>query len=131
MNTSSTHLNKYTHLLWIDCSAGAVVGVVVVTLHDWLSQWYALPLNILLFTGIINVLYACYSFSLAVRKKRSRTSILILIIANFAWVPVCLYLASIYWTTATLFGLGHLILEAFFVGGLAYLEWRYKDQLIR
>ena len=125
-----TAKTPYTRLLWVDCTAGALVGIAVLLLHNLLSQWLGLPKDVLLFTGAANILYACYSFSLAVRQKRSHASILMLIIANAAWVPVCLYLAATHWSTAHLLGLSHLFLEALFVGSLALLEWRYRDQLI-
>ena len=119
------------NLLWVDCTAGAIVGVLVLALHSLLSPWYALPENILIFTGVANLLYASYSFSLAMKKQRKSRWILLLIIANCAWSPVCIYLAVTHWTTANFLGLGHLLLEAVFVGGLGYIEWLYRDRLIR
>lgn len=97
-------------------------------LGTWLSGLYALPRDLPLFMGAVNLLYASYSFSLAVRARRSRSSINLLVIANLAWVPVCLGLAVVFSGSATLFGLGHLAGEAIFVGGLAILEWSQRDQ---
>ena len=130
MSTLATASNRFKHLLWADCTAGAIVGIAVLMLHTWISDWYNLPKNILLFTGVANVLYACYSFSLAINKKRKRIAIIILIIANASWVLVCIYLAITHWMTANFLGIGHLLLEALFVGWLACLEWRYIDVLL-
>lgn len=118
------------NLLWIDCSAGALAGVAVLALGGWLSSLYALPRGLLLFMGAVNVLYASYSFTLATRYKRSRSWINLLVCANLAWALVCLGLAWVFAGSATLFGIGHLVGEAVFVGGLGSLEWRWRQQLL-
>ena len=117
-------------LLWLDCIAAALAGVTVLALNSWLSRVYALPRNVLLFIGTVNLLYACYSFSLAVRKKRPMPQIKLLVLANSTWVAVCLGLAAAFWEQATLFGAGHLVGEAILVGGLANFEWRWRTQLL-
>ena len=117
-------------LLWVDCIAGALAGSAMLVLGAWLSGLYGLPRDLLLFMGAVNLLYACYSFSRAVRARRSRASINLLVCANLAWVPVCLGLAVMFRESATLLGLAHLIGEGIFVGGLAMLEWSQRDQLL-
>lgn len=128
---SDMQADRFKNLLWVDCSAGAVVGIAVLALHRLLSVWYGLPEDVLLFTGIANIVYAIYSFSLAIRKKRGKRLVSLLAMANMAWAPVCVYLAFSYGATANLFGLGHLLLEAVFVGGLGYTEWKVRDLLVR
>ena len=118
-------------LLWVDCTAGALVGVVVIAFSDWLSRLEGLPREVLLFTGVVNLIYASYSFSLAVRAERTMPMIKLLVFANLAWVPVCLGLALFFRDQATPFGFAHLVGEAIFVGGLAVLEWTQRDQLLR
>ena len=117
-------------LLWVDCTAGALVGVAVLALAGWLSRLHGLPHEVLLFTGVVNLLYASYSFSLAVRAQRPMSLIKLLVFANLAWVPVCLGLAVYFREQATPFGFAHLVGEALFVGGLAVLEWKQRYQLL-
>ncbi|HYH78407.1 MAG TPA: hypothetical protein VEX86_01375 [Longimicrobium sp.] len=117
-------------LLWVDCIAGALVGVAVLMLSGWLSNLYALPRSLLLFTAGANVLYASYSFSLAVRARRSMASINLLVFANLAWLPVCLGIVVLFRESATLFGIAHMMAEGMFVAGLALLEWRQRDRLL-
>ena len=117
-------------LLWVDCLAGALVGVAVLSLSGWLSDLHGLPRGVLLFTGAANLAYASYSFSLAVRARRPRRRIVLLVVANLTWAVVCLGLAAAFSASATGFGLGHLIGEALFVGGLAGLEWSQRDRLL-
>jgi len=117
------------NLLWVDCSAAALAGVTVLTLSGWLNGLYLLPRGLLLFTGAVNVLYAAYSFSLTIRTERPRSRINLLVFANLAWSVVCMGLAAAFADSATLFGVGHLVGEAAFVGGLAGLEWRWRESL--
>lgn len=118
------------NLLWVDCIAAALGGATVLMLSGWLSRLYALPRGFLLVIGTVNMLYACYSFSLASRSRRPRSLINLLVFANLFWTLVCLGLAVSFWGQASLFGIGHLVGEAIFVGGLAGLEWRGREQLL-
>ena len=117
-------------LLWVDCLAGALVGVAVLSLSGWLSDLHGLPRGLLLVTGAANLAYASYSFSLAVRARRPRRLIVLLVVANLTWAVVCLGLAAAFSASATGFGLAHLVAEAVVVGGLAVLEWSQRDRLL-
>ncbi len=117
-------------LLWVDCTAGALAGVAMLSLSGWLASLYALPRGLLLFMGAANLVYASYSFSLAVRNRRSEGSIKLLALANLGWAAVCVGLAIVFWGSATLLGAGHLVGEAIIVGGLGRLEWARRDQLL-
>ena len=115
-------------LLWIDCTAAALAGVTVLALSGWLSRLYALPHELLLFVGTVNLLYASFSFTLARRAARPLFLIKLLVFANAAWVVACLGLAASFWDRATVFGVAQLVGEALFVGALAALEWSQRHQ---
>ena len=117
-------------LLWVDCTAGAAVGLAVLALSGWLSALYGLPRGVLVCTGLANVLYASYSFTLARRDRVPLRLVMTLVVANAAWVPVCLALAARYADEASAFGLAHLVGEGLFVGGLGWLEWRQRHHAI-
>ena len=117
-------------LLWVDCIAAGLAGVILLMLSGWLSNVYALPRGLLVFNGVVNLLYASYSFTLARQTRRSRYLIYLLVFANLTWSAACVAMAWVFSGTATLFGLGHLVGEAIFVGGLAMLEWSQRDQLL-
>lgn len=129
--TSSKSERITSNLLWIDCTAGAVVGLVVLLFTAQLSHLQALPLDLLLFMGAANVLYASFSFFLATRSKRPMPLIKLLVFANAFWSLVCVCLAVAFANTATFLGLGHLIAEAIFVGSLAAQEWKFRAQLVQ
>lgn len=117
-------------LLWVDCTAGAVVGTVVLLLSGWLGDLYGLPQEILIGTGVANLAYAAYSFSLARRRQRSVRRIQGLAVANILWgAVVCVGLAVVTWDTASGLGRAHFLAEAVFVAGLGVLEWRRRASL--
>lgn len=116
-------------LLWIDGSAGLLVGVAVLLLRERLVAWYGLPRGLLTAAGLANLLYGVYSLSLASRAVRPVGLIGLLVAANAAWAVVCVVLVVLYGRQATLLGLGHLIGEGLFVSGLAALEWRWRERL--
>jgi len=117
------------NVLWIDCTAAALAGVAVLLLRDWLCALQALPPALLLFIGIVNILYACYSFTLATGVYRSQSLIVLLVAGNLAWAVVCIGLAIHFLQSATLWGIAHLFGEAAFVGSLAAVEWRWRTDL--
>jgi hypothetical protein len=118
------------NLLWVDCVAGALAGVLVLMFSKWLSGLHALPRELLLLNGAVNLLYASFSFSLAVRARRPRLLIKVLVFVNLSWAVVCLWLVTVFAGSASVVGIGHLVGEAIFVGGLAGLQWRWRDQLL-
>jgi hypothetical protein len=117
-------------ILWVDGLAALVAGTVVLLISGWLSAWYRLPKELLLVVGGVNLGYASYSLSLAARSIRPAKLIVLLVVANLLWAIVCLILAVLYSDTASLFGLAHLVGEGLFVGGLACLEWRWRNLLL-
>jgi hypothetical protein len=123
--------HTWSNLLWIDCIAGGMVGIATLSLSRWLDNWYGLPQNLIVLIGIANLLYASYSFSLALLPKRLKVLIRLLIAANLIWAVWCLVWAFRFHMTASVLGLLHLVLEALFVGGLAGLEWRWREALSR
>lgn len=116
-------------LLWIDGLAGLGAGVVIVLASGWLSGWYGLPTKLLLFTGVVNLAYASYSLPLARRTRRPAGLNRLLVAANLFWAVVCFALAIHYREVASVLGLVHLLGEGVFVGGLAGLEWCFRDLL--
>ena len=117
------------NLLWIDGSGGLIVGVLVVALAHWLAEWHQLPYDFLLLMGVANLAYGTYSLTLARRAIRPMGLIVFLVVANLTWAVLCARWAVLYWDTASPLGLLHVGGEGLYVGGLAILEWRYRDRL--
>lgn len=114
-------------LIWVDWIAGAVVGVLVLVFRGWLADLYALPGDLLLVMGLANLVYASVSFTLAMLSRGDHVPLLrVVATANIVWAVGCVVLAVVYSDRASVFGLGQLIGEAIFVGGLGVLEWRAK-----
>ncbi|WP_309721964.1 hypothetical protein [Armatimonas sp.] len=121
---------RRTHLLWIDCTGGFLVGVAVLLARGWLARLYALPDNLLLVMGACNLAYACFSYLLAVAPRyRTKSRIGALALANLCWAVGCFVMGAIYLRVASVFGLVHLIGEGIYVGALGILEWRTREAL--
>jgi hypothetical protein len=116
-------------LLWIDSSGGLFVGALVLALSGWLSQLYRLPVSLLVAMGVANLAYGAFSLSLARRTTRPKALIVALVVANATWAALCGLTAVIVARYASGFGIGHLVGECLVVGGLARLEWRYREAL--
>jgi hypothetical protein len=117
-------------LLWVDCGAALLAGLVVLLLSSWLSQLYALPHGFVVGMGVVNLAYGTYSLSLARRARRPRSLLVLLVVANATWAALCGLAAVRLAGTASAFGLAHLVGEGLFVGGLAVLEWRRRERLL-
>lgn len=118
------------NLLWVDCLAAFAAGVLALLLGPWLAEWYQLPMGLMQFIGVANLLYGSYSFCLATRPDaRALRWVVLLVIANFAWSLTCLGMSLWMWSQITAFGLAHLVFEALFVAQLARLEWRHRNEI--
>lgn len=117
-------------LLWIDCGAALLAGLAVLSLSAWLGRLYALPRELLVAMGVVNLAYGAFSFSLARRARRPRSLIALLVVANATWAVLCGIAAVRLADVASAFGMVHLIGEGLFVGGLAALEWRHRAELL-
>ena len=117
-------------LLWIDSLGGLGVGLIVLLVHRWLAKLHQLPQGFLMLIDLVNIAYGLYSLSLVLRKNRPRSLIFLLIIANLVWAIICIRWAFIFRGSASVFGLIHLVGEGIYVGGLAYLEWRWRKLLL-
>ncbi len=116
-------------LLWTDAGAGALVGGVVLLLHEWFARLYRLPVSIVVTVALANLLYSTYSGSLAVRASHGRTpsrrAFYTLIGVNALWPVVCASFLICTWSSVSAFGVAHFVLEGLFVGALARIEWKY------
>ncbi|MEM9996989.1 MAG: hypothetical protein AAF809_04755 [Bacteroidota bacterium] len=118
------------NLLWIDCTGALLAGVLVLLLSGWLADLHGLPRSVLVFTGVMNLAYGAFSFSLARRAVRPKPLLSLLAGANMAWPLVCIALVVAHRATIGPTGLLHLLGEAVYVGGLGVVEWRSRDLLL-
>lgn len=124
-------MRLFGKLLWVDSLAGLTVGVGMLVLSGWLGPLYDLPGSLYTIIALANTGYGLYSFTLAVQRRRPPAGIIALVIANATWAVLCGIGAVLLWQAASPFGLAHILAEGVFVGGLAALEWRHRDRLLR
>lgn len=119
------------NLLWIDSLGAIAAGMAVLVLSGWIAPLYGLPRSVVLFICGANLAYGCFSLTLALRLlPRTAGFITFLARANMFWPLVCASLAVLYFGKATIFGYGQFIGEAFYVGGLGWVEWKNRARLI-
>jgi hypothetical protein len=116
-------------LLQIDSVAGLSAGVVMLAASPWVAGWYAVPRAWLVANAAANLLYGTASGLLARRRQRPVTLVATMALANLAWAVGCVALLVVLRDRASWLGLGHLAVEALFVGGLGALEWRHRHRL--
>lgn len=118
-------------LPWVDGGAGFVVGVLVLALRQFLTDFYGLPLEVMTFIGAANVAYSVIGFSLGALKPRPAWLLWVLIAANLGWAIVSTVMAMTHWSSAHVFGLLHIVAEGLFVTLLASLEYRHREAILR
>jgi hypothetical protein len=119
------------NILRIDGSAGLSAGMVVWLLSDVLVGRYQIPTELLSVNISANIAYGIGASLLASWQHRPIGAIVALSVANLLWAVVCLVTAVLLVPTASLFGVGHFVLEGIFVATLGILEWRWRADLGR
>jgi len=119
------------NILRIDGSAGLSAGMVVWLLSDVLVGLYQIPTWLLTINISANIVYGMGASLLASWQHRPIGAIVALSAANLLWAVVCLVTAVLLVPTASLFGVGHFVLEGIFVATLGILEWRWRADLGR
>jgi hypothetical protein len=110
-------------ILWVDCTAALLAGLIVLSLSAPIADLYAMPRALVVGMGLANACYGTFSLSLAARAHPPSSLVVLLALANATWAVLCAVAASALWGTASYFGLAHLVGEGLFVGALARLEW--------
>ena len=114
----------------IDGCAGLVAGLALWTLSDTLVALYQIPTWLLCVNIWANIVYGSTGSLLASWSQRSMRVVMSLSIANLLWALVCLITEVLLIPTASLFGVGHFLIEAVLVGTLGVFEWRWRKQLL-
>lgn len=116
-------------ILRIDGGAALCAGLATLALHVWLARLHGFAAQLVLLIGLVNVLYAVYSGTLAWRAARGhaprRVAVDCLVLGNLTWTAVCAGIVFCQWRTANWPGLAHVALEGLFVAALALLELRF------
>lgn len=112
-----------TNLLWFDGFSALTAGIVLLVFRVSLSNWLELPLWLLTFQGITNLVYATYSMSLARRKSRPFWMLKTLVVGNLAYAIFSLIMLLTFFRRCNIYGKMLFAAEVLYIGGLAWLEW--------
>jgi hypothetical protein len=111
-------------LLWFDCIAAGVAGVAMLALSGVLAPLFGVPRAVLVTMALANLVYGTCSYSLARQPEAPRRRVRVLVVANFAWVAVCVGLAAGFAGPGSWLGAAYMLAEGLFVGTLAAVEAR-------
>jgi hypothetical protein len=120
-------------LLRLDSAAGAIAGTAVLIAElatgGWLHVFYGFPRQATLVLGVMNLIYASASGTLARQARPAAKDVLHLARFNCLWAALCFAAAAVAATEwlaprPTAFGFAQLVVEGLFVGALARAEWR-------
>lgn len=117
-------------LPWIDASGGLLVGTAMLVLRPLLVGFYGLSLTLITAIAVANLLYSIPGFAIGLSRPRPAWLLQLLIAANLAWFGVCVVLATVVWSSATMFGLAHLLAEGLYVAALALFERKHRAVIL-
>lgn len=122
---------KQSRLLSLDSLGAILAGVLTLVLFPWLQSLYQWTPGFTLYIAFANIVYGLYSgYVLSVHRVAQKSGqvpfkrVAVLVVANGLWATQCFYQAIRLHQETSLWGLGHLVLEGFYVGLLAYLEMK-------
>jgi hypothetical protein len=115
-------------ILAFDSIGGLIAGTVTLLAEPLLTAWYGWPEGLVTFFGWANIGYGCYSGCLSLylrsNKRLPPWTVRLLILANGLWGLHCFTRIGLLLGSASFLGIGILVLEGFWVGGLAIVEAR-------
>ncbi len=116
-------------ILWADCLGGICVGIIVLVIHPFLSQWENLPVPVIIAMGCVNLLYGSFSLYATTRNPRPRFLVSTLAAANMFWLLVCISIVVSFRREISALGILLVLGEGVYVSVLGYTEWRWRDAL--
>lgn len=114
---------RLTPLLYVDGTAGLVVGIFLLLMRDPMANLLGLPVWLLVLQGFINLCYAAYSLPLAMRQRRPRWMLWTLVAGNLAYAVFAAALLTQFYPSCTALGVVYFLLEIVIIGGLGLVEW--------
>lgn len=115
-------------LISVDAIAALLSGCIVLILQNPFSRIFNLPKNLLTTLSIVALGYCLFSFYLTQQNLISKNLVKVLVVANSCYALACIILLIVFYSTASLFGVGYFLLDFTFVATLAVLEWRQLNK---
>ena len=109
-------------LLYSDAFIGSFTGIFGLVFATFLSKLVGINHTVIVLISIITFCYSILASFLAFSKKIDIRYTRILILANWIWSGISIFLLYLHYDNATLVGKSYLILQVIAVAGLAYLE---------
>ena len=109
--------------LRLDAAVSGAFGLVLLAGGGLMAALLGMPAAFLWAVGGVCLAYAALLFLVQSRRTLSPATGWTFVIANSGWVAVSILLVVFEWLPLTPLGMGFTVLQAFVVGGLAYVQW--------
>jgi len=110
-------------VLWVDGLTGLASAAMQLTAPQWLGDLYGLPATLIQLSAGLVLVFVALIAALLFRPEHFAWGLRTLVVGNGLWVVASLAVAEYVQTISTL-GLAYVLLQAGFVGLLAYLQAR-------
>jgi hypothetical protein len=124
---NTTALKK---ILWLDFAIGFLTSIAGFIFYSFFSSLFNLNETFIIVISLITFLYASFAFMLVKQNLTSIYLIRVLIIANFIWTFISIFLLYYHFNNASVLGKCYLFLQIMVVGLLALLEKNQLKKLI-
>jgi hypothetical protein len=115
-------------LLTFDSLAALSAGIITMSSIPFLAPLYGWTPEFARYIALVNLAYGCYSGTMALLLRTKGIllpwTVILLVTANGLWALQCFIQAWRLRDAASSLGLGLLVSEGLFVGGLAFFESR-------
>lgn len=121
---SNTLSRSFLHyVLLVDALLSGTTGLIQVLATGWLAGLLHLPAPLLLWSGLVLMVYASLVAYLAFRQDISRSLVWTVIVVNLLWAIDCLVLLASGWVDPNWLGIGWVMLQVMVVVVFAELQY--------
>jgi hypothetical protein len=117
---TSTFLRR---VLLLDAATCLATGLLFLLSASTLESLLGLPARLLQYAGLSLIPFCAFLLYVAMRDYLSLPMLWIIIVLNVLWTIDSIVLLMSGWVEPTLFGTAFVIIQAFLVAVLAYLEY--------
>lgn len=111
-------------VLWIDGATGLASGAMQLAVPEFLGNLYGLPAALIQASAVVVLVFVALIAVLLARPQVPLLGLRTLVAGNALWVVGSVAVVELQFQTLTALGVAYVVLQAGFVGTLAYLQAR-------
>jgi hypothetical protein len=111
------------YVLLADAILSGATGLLQVLFSGWLGALLELPVALLLWTGVVLVIYAAAVAYLAFHENLSRPMVWTVVAVNLLWAVDCVAILALGWVDPNMLGTGWILMQVAVVVIFAELQY--------